>query len=97
MFDKAQGTASHRAGADVIITASAPNEVDYEGEIGMVIGAPTENVSVEDAYSVVAGLVAINDVSARDVQAVGKPLEAVAKANNFCDIQTPRAVHGDPR
>lgn len=42
--------------------------LDYEGELGVVIGTRTTNVTVEQAASVVAGYVVANDVTARDVQ-----------------------------
>jgi len=42
--------------------------VDYEGEIGVVIGATCRNVSKADAMKHVWGFVATNDVTARDLQ-----------------------------
>ena len=42
--------------------------VDYEGEIGVVIGEKCRNVSKKDAMSKVWGFVAMNDVTARDLQ-----------------------------
>jgi len=41
---------------------------DYEGELALVIGAPADHVAREDAWSVVAGYAAFNDLSARDWQ-----------------------------
>ena len=46
----------------------APTLVDYEGELGVVIGSRCRNVSVDDAPGVVAGYVIVNDVSVRDWQ-----------------------------
>lgn len=40
--------------------------VDYEGEIGVVIGRPCHGCSLEDAMSFVGGYTIVNDVSARD-------------------------------
>ena len=42
--------------------------VDYEGEIGVVIGSTCRNVAKKDAMSKVWGFVAMNDVTARDLQ-----------------------------
>jgi 2-keto-4-pentenoate hydratase/2-oxohepta-3-ene-1,7-dioic acid hydratase in catechol pathway len=42
--------------------------VDYEGEIGVVIGSTCRNVSKADAMQHVWGFVALNDVTARDLQ-----------------------------
>ena len=46
----------------------APDFVDYEGELGVVIGTRCRNVSVENAHEVVAGYLVVNDVSVRDWQ-----------------------------
>ena len=40
--------------------------LDWEAELGVVIGRPARNVSVEAAMSHVAGLTIVNDLSARD-------------------------------
>ncbi|MDQ6839553.1 MAG: fumarylacetoacetate hydrolase family protein [Actinomycetota bacterium] len=50
------------------IPASAPTRVDYEGELGVVIGARCRGVPAERAHEVVAGYVVVNDVSVRDWQ-----------------------------
>jgi len=44
------------------------DKVDYEGELGVVIGRPCKNVSPEEALSCVLGYTCVNDVSARDWQ-----------------------------
>lgn len=44
------------------------NEVDWEGELGVVIGKEARNVSEEDALNYVYGYTIGNDVSARDLQ-----------------------------
>jgi len=74
--------AVHGAGEAVKIPDEAPGQVDYEGEIGVVIGAPAHQIDATDAWSVVAGLAPLNDVSARDVQAEGG-LQGVARAKGF--------------
>lgn len=42
-------------------------KLDWEAEIGVVIGRPARNVSVERAFDVVAGYMCVNDLSARDL------------------------------
>lgn len=44
------------------------SSVDYEGEIGVVIGTRCRNVKKADAMQQVWGFVALNDVTARDLQ-----------------------------
>ena len=46
----------------------ASDQLDYEAELGVVIGRRCRHVSAADAPSVVAGYLAINDVSVRDWQ-----------------------------
>jgi 2-keto-4-pentenoate hydratase/2-oxohepta-3-ene-1,7-dioic acid hydratase in catechol pathway len=51
---------------------SAPpftRQLDYEIEVGIVIGRPAYQVSVEEAMDYVGGLAIFNDLSARDIQA----------------------------
>ncbi|HLU54882.1 MAG TPA: fumarylacetoacetate hydrolase family protein [Pseudonocardia sp.] len=68
----------------------APNEVDYEGELGVVIGRRATDVPEAEAYSFVAGFTICNDVSARDVQKGRIPGRAadVSAAKSF-DTFTP--------
>lgn len=82
MFGMAPGSAAHGAGQPVQIPSGFSTEVDYEGEIAVVIAKNASQVSAVDAWSFVAGLTPLNDVSARDVQAEGT-LEAVGKAKGF--------------
>jgi 5-carboxymethyl-2-hydroxymuconate isomerase len=51
-----------------IVLPSLSAEIDYEAELGVVIGERARNVPVERALEVVAGYVCFNDVSARDLQ-----------------------------
>ncbi len=67
IFNK-QSTCINDPFADVPIPAAAPDAVDYEGELGMVIGTRGRAVSRADAPSIVAGYLVINDVSVRDWQ-----------------------------
>jgi 2-keto-4-pentenoate hydratase/2-oxohepta-3-ene-1,7-dioic acid hydratase in catechol pathway len=52
-------------------TIRYPNEtaqLDYEGELALVIGRPASRVSRADALAYVAGYTILNDISSRDVQ-----------------------------
>lgn len=51
-----------------IILPKVSNQVDYEAELGFVIGKRARYVSERDAMSYIAGYLPINDVSARDYQ-----------------------------
>src|SRR2546423_7917248 len=43
-------------------------QVEYEGEIGVVIGTRLRRATPEQAKAAVGGIVAANDVTARDLQ-----------------------------
>ena len=47
---------------------SITKELDYEGELAVVIGRRTSGVGADDALSAIGGFTVINDVSARDLQ-----------------------------
>lgn len=59
--------------ADIVLPSIAEGEVDYEGELAVVIGTRASHVSTADARQYVAGLTVANDVTARDVQAGRNP------------------------
>lgn len=44
------------------------DQVDYEGELAVIIGTGGRDIAAEDALSHVAGLTVLNDVTARDFQ-----------------------------
>jgi len=52
----------------IVIPEMAPNEVDYEAELAIVIGKKAKNVEVENVSDYILGYTCGNDVSARDCQ-----------------------------
>jgi 2-keto-4-pentenoate hydratase/2-oxohepta-3-ene-1,7-dioic acid hydratase in catechol pathway len=54
--------------------------VDYEGELAVVIGRLARNIRAEDAYKVILGYTAANDVTLRDLQ---KTDDQWARAKGF--------------
>jgi 2-keto-4-pentenoate hydratase/2-oxohepta-3-ene-1,7-dioic acid hydratase in catechol pathway len=53
---------------DPIRLPALSEQVEYEGEIGVVMGARARHVAERDAVRLVRGFVAFNDVTARDLQ-----------------------------
>jgi acylpyruvate hydrolase len=53
---------------DAIVLPRVTEQVDYEGELGVVIGAQARDVLEVEALAYVAGYLPFNDVSARDYQ-----------------------------
>jgi 2-keto-4-pentenoate hydratase/2-oxohepta-3-ene-1,7-dioic acid hydratase in catechol pathway len=75
-------------------------QIDYEGELAVVIGKRCKNVPVADALAVVAGYSVFNDVSARDLQSqvsqwtVGKAVDTFAPMGPGI---VPAQLIGDPQ
>ncbi len=78
------------ANANIVLPAVAPDRVDYEGELAVVIGARSTAVDEARAVERIAGFTIANDVSARDVQKGEIPGRAadVSAAKSF-DTFTP--------
>jgi 2-keto-4-pentenoate hydratase/2-oxohepta-3-ene-1,7-dioic acid hydratase in catechol pathway len=53
---------------DPIIYPPGVKQLDYEGELAVIIGKTVKGISRGDAFSCVAGYTIMNDVSARDIQ-----------------------------
>ena len=68
LFIKAPGAVQHPEAPIELPTALASEQVDYEGELAVVIGRRCKNVGVAEALSAVLGYTCANDVSARDWQ-----------------------------
>lgn len=57
---------------DIPFDAAVSDKLDWEAELGVVIGRSGKNISESDAMNYVYGYTVINDVSARDLQRQGK-------------------------
>jgi acylpyruvate hydrolase len=53
---------------DPIVLPAESEQVDFEAELGVVVGKPLRRASVDQAEAAVAGYVAANDVTMRDYQ-----------------------------
>lgn len=67
VFTKAQTTINGPHG-DVVIDPAVTKEVDWEAELGVVIGRRGKHIPVETALEYVFGYTVVNDISARDIQ-----------------------------
>ena len=56
------------AHGDDIVYPALSQRVDYEGELGVIIGRRARNVRPQDAWDFVLGFTCVNDVTARDLQ-----------------------------
>jgi len=53
---------------DPIVIPKVTDQVDWEGELGFIIGKTAKYIYMSDAMDYVAGYVVFNDVSGRDYQ-----------------------------
>ena len=60
--------------------------VDYEGEIGVIIGKPGYQIKEEDAWDHVWGYTIINDVTARERQRDHKQFYIGKSSDTFCPM-----------
>lgn len=71
------------------------SRVEHEGEIGLVIGKRLRHASPRDAASGIRGVVALNDVTARDLQRVDSQWTRAKGFDTFCPIGELGAVPND--
>lgn len=94
-----KATSSVSGPFDPIQRPTASDQLDYEGELGFVIGTRCRHVSSANAPSVIAGYVIVNDVSVRDWQlrtsqwTIGKSFDSHGPFGPW--IVTPDEI-GDP-
>lgn len=85
VFTKAPGCLSG-ANDDIEVPWHLTAQVDYEGELGVVIGKPGRAIAPETAYEHVWAYTVINDVTARDLQARHKQWHLGKSLETFCPI-----------
>ena len=71
---------------DPIVLPAISTKVDYEAELGVVIGSRARGVSVENALEAVAGYICVNDVSARDLQFSDGQWVRGKSLDTFCPV-----------
>lgn len=83
-------------GDPIVLPASAPDEVDYEGELAVVIGKTARKVCEADALKYVLGYTCANDVSARDCQIRRDKQWARGKGfDTFCPLGPSLLIDGE--
>jgi 2-keto-4-pentenoate hydratase/2-oxohepta-3-ene-1,7-dioic acid hydratase in catechol pathway len=66
-FTKATTTINGPYG-EIIIDPAVSSEIDWEVELGVIIGKTGKNIQAENALSYVFGYTVLNDITARDLQ-----------------------------
>ena len=83
-----------------VVLPPESTQVDYEAELGVVIGAKAKRVSERDALDHVAGYICVNDVSARDLQFADGQWTRGKSPDTFCPVGprlVPREEIADPQ
>jgi len=75
------------ASGDEIVLPGASQQVEHEGELGVVIGRIARNIpSGEDPLSYVLGYTCVNDVTARDLQRKDVQFTRGKSFDTFCPV-----------
>jgi 2,4-diketo-3-deoxy-L-fuconate hydrolase len=69
-----------------IVLPRISSQVDYEAELGIIIGRRVRALSPDDALDAVAGFICVNDVSARDLQFEDGQWTRAKSLDTFCPI-----------
>jgi 2-keto-4-pentenoate hydratase/2-oxohepta-3-ene-1,7-dioic acid hydratase in catechol pathway len=88
------------ASGEPIVLPAISSQVDFEAELGVVIGTRVSRCSVENALEAVAGYVCVNDVSARDLQFADGQWVRGKSLDSFCPVGpalVPAAEIADPQ
>ncbi len=81
---------------EAIAYPPSSQRVDYEGELGVVIGRLCRDVPVESALEAVLGYTCANDVTARDQQAADGQWSRSKGHDSFCPLGPWLETHLDP-
>ena len=83
------------ASGETIVMPTGVGRVDYEGEIAVRIGTRARHVSEAEAWSVIEGVLPLNDVTARDLQAEDDQWSRAKGFDTFCPIGSASTVLHD--
>ena len=100
-------------GGESIVLPPQSEQVEFEGEIGVVVGQRLRHASEDEAVRGIAAIVAVNDVTARDLQRkdsqwarakgfdtfcpVGKPLGGAVSVDQLAGLEVVTRVNGTER
>jgi 2-keto-4-pentenoate hydratase/2-oxohepta-3-ene-1,7-dioic acid hydratase in catechol pathway len=80
---------------EAIILPPQSERVEYEGEIGIVVGERLTRANEEATKDAVRGVVAINDVTARDLQKKDSQWTRAKGFDSFCPMGNVATSFGD--
>ena len=74
---------------DAVVLPPQSSNVEHEGEIGVVIGKRLQRASSDEAAKAVQSIVAVNDVTARDLQRSDSQWTRAKGFDTFCPMGEP--------
>ena len=85
LFTKATTTVNAPYG-NIVVDPAVSVQIDWEVELGVIIGKTGKNIREEDALSYVFGYTVINDVTARDLQSQHKQFFKGKSIDGYCPM-----------
>ena len=82
-----------------IVLPAISSAIDYEAELGVVLGERVKGIAAADALAAVRGYVCANDVTARDLQRADRQFTRSKSLDTFCPVGelVPAAAVPDPQ
>jgi 2,4-didehydro-3-deoxy-L-rhamnonate hydrolase len=83
-----------------IVLSPLSSQIDFEAELGVVIGRRARSVTLANALEAVAGFICLNDVTARDLQFQDGQWTRAKSFDTFCPVGpalVPIETVGDPQ
>ena len=70
-------------------------QVEFEGEIGVIVGERLSNATQDQARAAIAAIAAVNDVTARDLQKSDSQWTRAKGFDTFCPVGVPNEAPND--
>jgi 2-keto-4-pentenoate hydratase/2-oxohepta-3-ene-1,7-dioic acid hydratase in catechol pathway len=70
-------------------------QVEFEGEIGVIVGERLTNATQDQARAAIAAIAAVNDVTARDLQKSDSQWTRAKGFDTFCPVGVPNEAPND--
>ena len=74
------------AAGEAVVLPPQSSRVEYEGEIGIVVGRRLRHATAVEAARAVGGVVAVNDITARDLQKADSQWTRAKGFDTFCPV-----------
>jgi 2-keto-4-pentenoate hydratase/2-oxohepta-3-ene-1,7-dioic acid hydratase in catechol pathway len=83
------------ADGEAVVLPPQSGEVEHEGEIGVVVGRTLRRATPDEAAGAVQSVVAVNDVTARDLQRSDSQWTRAKGFDTFCPMGVPASPPSD--